>query len=250
MGGKVAIAFAAAHPDEVKALVVEDMDLRTERAASWASAIASVEGEMDRRRHFSANRSFPTWEAAKAALGTFRAGAPEGAGGAGGAPAAYGDARIDGWKVDGRVFERESGEGGRGDSDTSTDKSTSKKAWWSGINPLAQYLALRHVLGAVGPSTWQAIARSAFPTYVFVAGRGSACDAASVDEMKALVPRTQVVAFPACGHSIHNDDVGAFMGAIDAVYLDLEAEKKTGGGRETGEDSACEATGEAAVAKL
>jgi pimeloyl-ACP methyl ester carboxylesterase len=244
MGGKVAIAFAAAHPDEVRALVVEDMDLRTERAASWASAIASVEGEMDRRRHFSANRSFPTWEAAKAALGTFKAGAPGGAGE--GAPvAAYGDARIDGWKVDGRVFERKSErEGGGGDSGTITDKSTSKKAWWSGINPLAQYLALRHVLGAVGPSTWQGIARSAFPTYVFVAGRGSACDAASVDEMKALVPRTQVVAFPACGHSIHNDDVGAFMGAIDAVYLNLEAEKKTGGG------SACETTGEAAVAKL
>ena len=86
---------------------------RTERAASWASAIASVEGEMDRRRHFSANRSFPTWEAAKAALGTFKAGAPGGAGE--GAPvAAYGDARIDGWKVDGRVFERKSEREGGG----------------------------------------------------------------------------------------------------------------------------------------
>ena len=47
-----------------------------------------------------------------------------------------------GWVNDGRVFQRGDG------------------TWWSGINPMAQFLALKYVLGSegVGESEWQALA--------------------------------------------------------------------------------------------
>ena len=136
-------------------------------------------------------RSLPTPTAGNATLLPSRCAPPTG--------------RIDSWVGDGRVYER------------------LDRTWWSGINPLAQWLALRNVLGRVGKAEWSELAAHRFPVTVFVAGRGSACDDASLAEMQALVPRAAFVKFADAGHSIHNADVPEFVEAVEAVYRSIEA---------------------------
>ena len=48
-------------------------------------------------------------------------------------------------------------------------------------------------LGLQGAGEWAAVAKASYPVTVFVAGVESVCNDASVAEMKALVPRTEVV---------------------------------------------------------
>lgn len=81
--------------------------------------------------------------------------------------------------------------------------------WWSGINPLAQHLAIERVLASEdGREAWSsAIARAGYPVHLQIAAQGSATaaqGAGGVETMQALVPRVAVRHFPGSGHSIHN----------------------------------------------
>lgn len=195
MGGKIAMAYAAAHPDRLAALVIEDMDLRNAKCRDMSAAVLACPEEVERRRQFS--RGFPTRDATKKALATFTDGQGK---------ASYDGDRIEGWFEDGRVYQRGDG------------------SWWSGINPLAQLLALRHVLGQVGTREWSHVGEASYPTSLFVAGVGSACDFSSIARMQRVVPRAALVRFPTAHHSIHNSDRVGFIDAVQAVYAKVEAE--------------------------
>ena len=85
MGGRIAMAYAAAHPEDLHAVVIEDMDIKPRNVPSITGT------ELAKRRAFS--RAFSTWDAAADVLGGF----------------GYDGTRVDGWKVDGRVFKRDDG---------------------------------------------------------------------------------------------------------------------------------------------
>lgn len=196
MGGKVAMKFAADFPEKVAALVIEDMDIDTspERFAAYTQV-----DDLPARRRF--DRRFDSFEAAAEALLPFYR---------------HDQARVRGWRVDGRVFERGDG------------------SWWSGINPLAQFLASTHVLATVGRREWEAVGAAEYPVWVLVAGKGSVCGAASVEEMEELCPRARTLRFPEAGHSIHNTDRAGFVDAIEAVYAGLRAQEQADKERESG----------------
>ena len=167
MGGRIAMQYAADYPRDLAALIVEDMDVKPRTVPSLSTADSEL------RRNFT--RSFVTFEATKEALLQW-----------------YNSTRIDGWKEDGRIFQR------------------SDHTWHSGINPWAQHLAIKHVLGSegVGVSEWVKCAEQQqeinFPVFCFVAEKHSSVDPTNLIEMVAAVPRTAVVEFVGASHSIHN----------------------------------------------
>jgi pimeloyl-ACP methyl ester carboxylesterase len=104
----------------------------------------------------------------------------------------YGAERISGWAQHGRVYPVASG-----------------SSWWSGINPMAQHLAIKHILATQdGRDAWRtSIANAAYPVHLQIAAQGSAARESGeggVEEMVALVPRCEVRRFPESYHSIHN----------------------------------------------
>lgn len=179
MGGRVAMQYTDLFPDDLAAVVIEDMDIRPRHYA------APSEEDWVARRAFS--REFPTWDATKAALLNW-----------------YHEDRIDSWRDDGRVFEKTRGE---------------NTIWWSGINPLAQQLARSEVLGdQISHDVWKSIGAKCrernIPLHLFVAGLGSSCDPDSVHSMRLLVETTQVTHFNDAHHSIHNTALEAFTSKI------------------------------------
>lgn len=171
MGGRVAIQYCADYPEDLASLIIEDMDVKP-RTVTPLSA-------QDAQQRQAFTRDFATFEDAKETLMNW-----------------YDSKRIDGWKKDGRVFERQGG---------------STTSWHSGINPMAQHMALQYVLGeqGVGLTEWRKCgrARNQQPRtsiYCFVAGKGSACSPESLLEMRQAVPDVTVIAFPDAFHSIHN----------------------------------------------
>lgn len=111
--------------------------------------------------------------------------------------------RIDGWIHDGRIFQKSSNE------------------WWSGINPLAQYLALQEILGreGVGKKEWVECARANFPLYLLVAGNNSACHWASIKRMQQVAPSSETITFPTAQHSIHNTAREDFAQCMEKVMI-------------------------------
>jgi len=67
MGGKIAMRYAADYPDDLAAVVIEDMDC-TSRSYPEDYMNPPPE-EMERKRRF--DRSFPSWEACRAELVSF-----------------------------------------------------------------------------------------------------------------------------------------------------------------------------------
>ena len=171
MGGRVAIQYCADYPEDLSSLIIEDMDVKPRTVTPLSAE------DTQKRQAFT--RDFATFEDAKGTLMNW-----------------YDSKRIDGWKKDGRVFERQ------GSSTTS---------WHSGINPMAQHMALQYVLGeqGVGLKEWKKCGRNSARNqqphiYCFVAGKGSACSPESLLEMRQAVPDVTVIDFPNAFHSIHN----------------------------------------------
>ena len=178
MGGRVAMQYGADYPEDLAALIIEDMDVKPRTSKEFT--------DMKERRDF--NRSFNSWNEVKSHLLNW-----------------YQDSRIDGWKKDGRIFERED------------------KSWWSGINPMAQCLALQMVLSEnVGIKEYIKCGENQIPLHCFVAGEGSAVDRSSLLEMTTAVPNTIVSSFDGAAHSIHNTCANLeFDLKVDDIYSSL-----------------------------
>ena len=195
MGGRVAMKYTELFPDDLAAVIVEDMDISPREQTTL------TEEDWAARRAFS--RAFPNWEAAKSELGAW-----------------YEEDRINGWRQDGRVFEKKGG------------------TWWSGINPLAQQLAKDEVLSdKVSHEVWKRAGLCckirSVQLHVFVA-RGQdqfyACKPDSVRDMQALADNVQITEFPNAHHSIHNTDLEAFAAKITEIMKSLGASSDGGGG--------------------
>lgn len=193
MGGKIAMAFAAKYPEMVAGLIIEDMDIRERKIKPLG------ESEMRARRAF--RNEFPSWPALVSGLGQF-----------------YGEQRVAGWKADGRVFEvQQRQEGGHERGQT---------RWFSGINPLTQWLSLTRVLASVGEKEWKQLTTSPypFPIRVLVAdAKETCCSSDSLAMMSAMHPsRVRVLRFANAAHSIHNTAMPAFIAAVEDLYRELE----------------------------
>jgi len=125
--------------------------------------------DLEERRAFS--RQHDSWESLKASLSRW-----------------YDPDRIDGWRNDGRLFKQQD------------------DRWYSGINPMAHYLAMVNVLGerGVGMDQWLKLKSIDAPLHCFVAGLHSAVDRASLDKMTESLSSTVVTHFPKDSHSIHS----------------------------------------------
>ena len=193
MGGRVAIQYCADYPEDLSSLIIEDMDVKPR-------TVIPLSAEDAQKRH-AFTRDFATFEEAKGTLMNW-----------------YDSKRIDGWKKDGRVFERQG--------------SSSTTPWHSGINPMAQHLALQYVLGeqGVGLKEWRKCGSSNSASnqqiYCFVAGKGSACSPESLLEMRQAVPDVTVIDFSNAFHSIHNTShEHQFDVAIEQIMLANEKEE-------------------------
>ncbi|KAK7233825.1 protein methylesterase [Aureococcus anophagefferens] len=181
MGGRVAMEVAriAAQEDPglLAAVVVEDMDAVPR--AKWAAP-----GPLP-----AFDRSFPSLEAAKAAL-----------------LAHYDDAgRVESW-VGKRLREQPDG------------------TWWSDINPRAQALAKKHVLSSAdGSKAWSALAAADLPfeVHLWVAGPDGTVaqwdGADGIDDLAARLPAARVKEFPTASHSIHNTNADEFVADLCAI---------------------------------
>lgn len=188
MGGRVAMQYTDLFPEDLAAVVIEDMDITPRQGP------APTDEDWVARRAFS--RAFPTWAAAKSELAAW-----------------YGEDRIDGWREDGRVFEKEDG------------------TWWSGINPWAQQLARDEILsGKVSHAVWERAGRHCkerkIPLHVFVArdkGDFYACNPDSLREMQACVENAVITEFPNGSHSIHNTALEAFSAKVIEIIMQHQA---------------------------
>lgn len=192
MGGRIAMRYAADYPQDLEAVVIEDMDC-VQRTAKWADL---TESQVQERRTFS--RQFSTLAACREELAE-RYG--------------YGTDRFAGWLRDGRVFPIQGTEG----------------AYWSAINPMAQHLAMKTVLSTSdGFEAMQKLASdracdvASFPIHVLVAGpEGTVCswDAlpGGVHDMSSQVPGLEVTEFKRASHSIHNTDRTRFVEHLEPL---------------------------------
>lgn len=189
MGGLVAMHYAAAYPQDLAALVIEDID-----CVPWGDPLPTAE-DLKRRREF--NRQFSSWEACRQELVSF----------------GYAEKRVNAWRLESppRVFDR--GDGGV----------------WSAINPYAQHLATATVgNSAENWKAWQAVAAAriccgedAFPVHLFVAGKHGCCSwdeiPGGVHDMASSLPGLQVRTFLDAFHSIHNTALAEFLDVVEII---------------------------------
>lgn len=180
------MSYAAAHPDRVAALVIEDMDI-IPRQYDW-NATPPVES-------FSRKVGHTPGRSAIDAMGTNL----HNVGG-------YDPKRVEAWK------------GGR-------IRSTPDDGAWSDINPHARDLARRHVLATRDGETALAKLGNlaskglhSFPIHLLVAGKGSACK--DPDAMRVLTPDLRVHRFLESGHSIHNEAAPEFRTLLKDVVFE------------------------------
>lgn len=187
MGGRVASCYAAKHPNDIAALVIEDMDIAVRKMAN--NPVSMAESKL-----LNWNRSFQTKELAIEAL----------------TDTGYGIDRVDKWLIEGRLREMEDG-----------------TTWWSDVNPEARMLSYRNILGTdCGEQALRTIASVAddddssssscttytFPCYLMVAEVGSACAENSIHEMMAIMgERLRVMRYAGANHSIHNSAQDKFL---------------------------------------
>ena len=220
MGGRVVMRYAQDMPEDIAALVIEDMDLTprlydfdsdSDSDSDSAPGPNSNDHESGRGKKTKERdeklgqlRAFSrdcgsSFEECKEVLAAF----------------GYDRGRIDGWRSTGRVFQRADGK------------------WWSNINPFARHLAMKHVLsGSEGRTSFRSLAKTLrkegsfdFPVHLFVAGKGSAVAESGPDGVEGMVdimPSLQVTRFPRAYHSIHNTDREKFLSALKAIADEAE----------------------------
>eukprot|EP00566_Odontella_aurita_P019962 CAMPEP_0113527000 /NCGR_PEP_ID=MMETSP0015_2-20120614/1056_1 /TAXON_ID=2838 /ORGANISM="Odontella" /LENGTH=291 /DNA_ID=CAMNT_0000425393 /DNA_START=114 /DNA_END=989 /DNA_ORIENTATION=+ /assembly_acc=CAM_ASM_000160 len=181
MGGRIAMSYAAKHPRDVAALVVEDMDIR--RRSVTSNFVPLVE---DLALDF--NREF---DSADDALKSF-------------SEVGYPRDMASRWIEEGRIYPKE------------TDDKNSK--WWSDVNPAFRLLCYRHYFDSnSGEESWMEIASKTedfgqFPVMLMVAGIGTVCEESSVQAMvESMGERLSLSRYPQGKHSIHNSARESFM---------------------------------------
>jgi pimeloyl-ACP methyl ester carboxylesterase len=181
LGGRIAMAYANTYPEQIQALVIEDMDIAQRSPKNGPFSNFSPLGD----RPF--ERRFASAEKAKESL--LKAGYPEGA--------------IDRWIQEGRIRQNEDG------------------GWWTDVNPDFRNLCYQHVLNTQkGEQDWKSMGGS-FPCHVLVAGsEGTVCSEKSIQEMQTIMgDRMRLHRFPQASHSIHNTATKEYMDLLSQIII-------------------------------
>ena len=184
LGGRIAMAYANTYPEQIQALVIEDMDIAQRSPGKGPFSNFSPLGD----RPF--ERKCASAKKAKEALS--KAGYPEGA--------------IDRWIQEGRIRQNEDG------------------SWWTDVNPDFRNLCYQHVLNThKGEQDWKTMGGS-FPCHVLVAGsEGTVCSAESITEMQTIMgDRMTLHRFPQASHSIHNTATKEYMDLLSHIIIVAE----------------------------
>ena len=224
MGGRVAMSFAAKHPECIAALVVEDMDVR-QRFLSESHVRSK-----NRDATVAFDRSLPGASTPEDVVGAF---AREG----------YPRSQVEKWLSEGRVEPTAAGDDGGGGS-----------SYFSQVNPAFRLLCYEQFFETNhGEDTWKKIAaaavadeagRNLFPIHLMIADPTmTICDEESVSIMKDAMEGTKptvatassssssshtpltVHRYPNATHSIHNSAREEFMIDLKAIIEEARAQR-------------------------
>lgn len=199
LGGRIALAYAATYPDNVMALIIEDMDIVPRPADSSSfQVMANTDKVFDQRMN--------SLESSIANL----------------KKAGYPDARVESWAKEGRIEHLVDKDG---------DGST---YWWSHVNPMFRKLCYQHVLAtSKARENCHHITNSSidnednlhldFPVHLLVAGSdgGTVCKEESVQEMKKILgDQLTIHRYPSATHSIHSSAPEEFHATIESIISD------------------------------
>lgn len=197
MGGRVAMSFAARHPEMVAALVIEDMDIRKR------SLSTSHVQSQDRAATVAFDRNLKGLSTPEQIVEAF---GDEG----------YPPSQVEKWLSEGRV-EPVDGAGG---------------GYYSQVNPAFRLLCYEQFFESDhGEDTWKKLAtmKPPFPIHLMIADPTlTVCDDASVsvmdDAMGATLslppPRWNILRYPGATHSIHNSRAEEFLADLRAIIVD------------------------------
>eukprot|EP00980_Cylindrotheca_fusiformis_P004974 scaffold1054_cov124-Cylindrotheca_fusiformis.AAC.14 len=190
LGGRIVLGYAAKHPDQIAALIIEDMDI-AERSpdAHGAVQLKQYAGEFDRERD--------SKEQLVQAL----------------IDAGYPQSYVEKGLATGRI-------------EPNVANPSGQNTWWSHINPDFRKLCYRHVLSTPqGRRDCQRIASLLndksfdFPVHVLVAGEdGTVCIEESIQEMKQILgDHLTIHRYPNAGHSIHSTEPDNFLETMESI---------------------------------
>mmetsp|Transcript_6315 Transcript_6315/g.14022 ORF Transcript_6315/g.14022 Transcript_6315/m.14022 type:complete len:702 (-) Transcript_6315:60-2165(-) len=199
MGGRIAMMYAAKYPEDVSALVVEDMDIM--RRSVESNFIQSF----DERKAIAFDRSHTSLESVKEAF----------------AEIGYPTDMLDKWIGEGRIEKKESGE------------------YWSGVNPAFRALCYRTVFDSYcGTDAWGEIVKHTTKEgeykhnakiYLMVAGICSVCNEDSLQEMRESMSGNEgllsMTTYEEGTHSIHNTARNEFMNDLEAIITNAKVEQ-------------------------
>ena len=201
MGGRVGMSYTAKYPGDVAALVVEDMDTRRRSVQS------NFIPHFDEAKAIAFDRQQRSMNRLRDAFGEI----------------GYPSDMIEKWIGEGRVYGVEVKErNGKG------------RRVWSDVNPAFRALCYRTIFDSdCGTEAWSTIANHVKRTdngiglYLMVAGIGTVCDDASIDNMKKTMGDClSVKTYSEGTHSIHNSARNEFMADLKEVIAGLSLQKK------------------------
>jgi len=184
LGGRVALAYAATYPENVAALIMEDMDIIPRPVAEAPfQVLADTDDIFDRRAD--------SVEAATAKL----------------KQAGYPESRIDRWVAEGRIEQLDDG------SWWSHVNPMFRKLCYEHV--------LSSCKGRVNCHTIANSDDMTFPVHVLVAGsEGTVCKDESIEEMKEILgDQLTIHRYPTAGHSIHSSATEEFLATVESIIL-------------------------------
>ena len=189
MGGRIVSCYAAKYPEDISALVIEDMDIRRR------SVETNFIPNFDEAKALSFERLHPNLDSMKTAFKDI----------------GYPTDMIDKWIREGRVYEQEKG------------------TLWSDVNPAFRALCYRRIFDSnVGTTCWNAITQHfANSNYVrvhlLVAGIGTVCEQESINCMTESMPSTiSVKTYTAGYHSIHGSVKEEFLCDLREIIVNAK----------------------------
>lgn len=190
MGGRIAMNYIAKHPNDVSAVVIEDMDIKRRSVAS------NFIPKFDYERAIAFERSHESMGSLKKELDLI------------GYPADM----YSKWIDEGRIYP----ENGNG----------SDNKIWSEVNPAFRALCYQTVFDSdSGAESWSAITKNCrdiegdtgSSIHLMVAGIGTVCDEESLQEMCRSIPSVLRKTYVQGTHSIHNSARNEFMADLQDI---------------------------------
>jgi len=188
MGARVASCYAAKYPSRIKALIMEDMDIR-----SRTMETNPVPMKYDQIKRF--RKKFESIENVMDAL--LKCGYPV--------------SMVNKWVEDGRV---------RKETKVESD-GANESYFWTDVNPEMRWLAYKHIMcTSDGEDAWRTIASSNYPfsCHVMASGIQSQCDEDNLSLMKEIMKERMILhRFPKANHSIHRTGEDDYMKILSNI---------------------------------